>query len=158
MGREIRKVPANWEHPRVDRHGRNDYQPMYDEYYLDALNKWWDNHTKWLNGTHEDFGRDPGLKERYQFYAMWDGSPPDIEYYRTINWSEEEANCFQMYETVSEGTPVSPVFASLELLSNWLVAEKGYSKQQADGFCGNGYAPSRIINNGVITDGLGKEL
>ena len=35
MGRELRKVPANWEHPK-DEDGK--YHPMYNQYYGDALN------------------------------------------------------------------------------------------------------------------------
>lgn len=27
MGREVRMVPANWEHPR---NGRGDYEPLFD--------------------------------------------------------------------------------------------------------------------------------
>lgn len=37
MGRELRSVPANWEHPKKD---NGEYQPMFNEYYGDALNEW----------------------------------------------------------------------------------------------------------------------
>ena len=33
MGREIRKVPPNWEHPKK---ADGTYHPMYDEYFDDA--------------------------------------------------------------------------------------------------------------------------
>lgn len=39
-------------------------------------------------------------------------------------WSVKEANHYQMYETVSAGTPISPVMPSPERLAQWLVANK----------------------------------
>ncbi len=107
MGRELRKVPANWEHPKKD-DGR--YHPMYDEFYGDALNKWLEEHTKWLDGTHEDLKDKPERKEQYPFYAMWGGNPPDVEYYQTKKYLPEELTHIQLYESTSEGTPKSPVF------------------------------------------------
>lgn len=38
--------------------------------------------------------------------------------------SPEQRTHFQYYETVSEGTPVSPIFASQEALARWLVAHE----------------------------------
>ena len=44
MGRELRRVPPNWEHPTKGpdcRYGREgDYQPMFDEHIDDAFSKW----------------------------------------------------------------------------------------------------------------------
>jgi hypothetical protein len=37
MGREIRRVPANWEHPKDERDGG--YIPMYDDDFDAALAK-----------------------------------------------------------------------------------------------------------------------
>lgn len=58
MGREIREVPENWQHPT---NGLGAYEPMFAH-----------------------------------------------------SWTKEEATCFQVYETVTEGTPLSPVFKSLD--------------------------------------------
>lgn len=60
MGREIRKVPANWEHPKSD--GR--YQPMFDLYYGDAIDEWIKGHNAWQDGSHSDLIAEPELKER----------------------------------------------------------------------------------------------
>lgn len=107
MGRELRKVPANWEHPkRPD--GR--YQPMFDKYYGDALKLWLQENEAWENGTHKDLICNPSLKDDYPFYAMWGGNPPDVDYYQTKKYSPEELTHIQLYETTSEGTPKSPVF------------------------------------------------
>lgn len=38
LGREIRKVPANWQHPRDE---LGDFKPLYDEDYQTVCHKWW---------------------------------------------------------------------------------------------------------------------
>lgn len=112
MGRELRKVPANWEHPK-----RRDgsWQPMRNEFYGDELNEWIINNSKWNNGTHPDLLTSRTTKEEYPFYAMWAGNPPCVEYYHTRKFSEEELTHIQLYESTSEGTPVTPVFKADEL-------------------------------------------
>jgi hypothetical protein len=70
MGREVRKVPASWQHPT----GEHGFIP------LDA-----------------------------------DDMP---------QWKPGEATCFQMYENVTEGTPLSPVMDSPEALAQWLADNK----------------------------------
>lgn len=45
---------------------------------------------------------------------------PDPNVY-TPNWSEGECTHLQMYETTSEGTPISPVMETPEELAQWLV-------------------------------------
>lgn len=118
MGRQLRKVPANWEHPKND---EGEYKPMHNEFYGEALNKWLQNHNQWLDGTHPDLIEDPLLKEKYPFYAMWDDNAPDVENYQTKKYSDEELTHIQLYETTSEGTPISPVFKAneLEKLCEW---------------------------------------
>lgn len=111
MGRELRKVPANWEHPKKD---DGSYHPMFDRYYLDELNEWLDGHNLWLSGKHPDLIEDPSLKEKYPFYAMWHGDPPDVAYYQAKKYKPEELTHIQLYETTTEGTPKTPVFRSDE--------------------------------------------
>lgn len=111
MGRELRKVPANWEHPKRE---DGSYQPMYDKFYGDAFNDWLKEHNQWLDGTHPDLKDNPELKEEYPFFAMWGGSPPDVEYYHTKKYLPEELTHIQLYESTSEGTPQSPVFKNDE--------------------------------------------
>lgn len=118
MGRELRKVPANWEHPKKD---NGKYHPMFNEYYGDALTDWLKEHNAWENGTHSDLVDEPERKTKYPFYAMWEGNPPDVEYYQTKKYADEELTHIQLYETTSEGTPTSPVFKAdeLEKLCEW---------------------------------------
>ena len=123
MGREIRRVPPNWEHPR-DRRGN--YQPLHDEEYETAAKKWVDAFLKWENGKDPD-------REEYEtrYYWDWAGGPPDEEYYRPA--FTDEPTHYQIYETVSEGTPTSPVFATLDEMKGWLIRE-GYSETAAAKF------------------------
>jgi hypothetical protein len=111
MGRELRKVPANWEHPRKD---NGNYQPMVNKFYGDAFNDWLEEHNQWLDGTHPYLKENPERKEEYPFYAMWGGNPPDVEYYHTKKYLPEELTHIQLYEDTSEGTPNSPVFKAEE--------------------------------------------
>lgn len=72
------------------------------------------------------------------------------------NWEEVEPPAgegYQMWETVSEGSPVSPVFASKETFVAWLIAE-GYSENAAKQFAEVGYAFSMVIANGQIYENL----
>jgi hypothetical protein len=161
MGREIRKVPKNWEHPKSDRgYGRGmEFTPLYDQDYLTEITEWIKNHELWLKGEHEDQKEPDGCKEK--FYAEWGGDPPHVEAYRPA-WTEP-ADHFQVYETVSEGTPVSPVFATKEEMIEYLVANGdfwdqrrgngGWSRSAAEGFVKFESCPSLIIANGKVMTG-----
>ncbi|WP_285011240.1 hypothetical protein [Pedobacter faecalis] len=120
MGREIRRVPEGWEHPKEN--GR--YIPMFDTFYLDALNDWLKEHNAWQLGTHADLIGNPDRKIEYPFYAMWGGNPPDVESYHTRLYSHDELTHIQLYESTSEGTPLSPVFHKddFDKLCEWAAA------------------------------------
>ena len=60
--------------------------------------------------------------------------------------SAEQKSCFQIYQNVSEGTPVSPIFRSKEELCQWMVAQ-GESQESAAAFLELGHAPSLVISN-----------
>jgi len=179
MGREIRKVTPNWEHPKRTKYnpfkGRDEesYQQLFDRAYAPAMAEWIENHLKWERGEHED--QKDGDMAEYRHYAQWNGGPPDVEYYRP-DWKPEEATWWQVYETVSEGTPVTPPFATREELVEYLV-ENGdfwdqsrraegpiggfqmpcdpWPRKQAESFVfGSGWAPSLIVENGVVKTGV----
>ncbi len=98
--------------------------------------------------------------------------PPDPEYYRP-QWGEGLATWWQVYETVSEGTPVTPPFATREELVEYLV-ENGdfwdqarrkrgwtitdcapWSRATAEKFVlGSGCAPSMISFGGRLMSGV----
>ena len=121
MSRELRKVPANWEHPKRE---NGTYQPMLKTFYGDALKDWFEQNEKWENGTHPDLIAEPELKNEFPLFAMWHGDSPNVKYYQAKKYTEEELTHIQLYETTSEGTPLSPVFHKddFEQLCEW--AEK----------------------------------
>lgn len=178
MGREIRKVIPNWEHPQRTKYNpfkmrdETGFQPLYNESYKDAMAEWIKEHEQWERGEHPD-QQDAGIKATYRYYANWSGNAPDVEYYRP-QWTPEEMTWFQVYETVSEGTPVTPPFATKEELIEYLVANgdfwdqsrrkegrssvmpcEPWSRKQAEAFVnGPGWAPSLIVTNGHVMTGV----
>lgn len=140
MGREIRKVPTGWHHPRNE---QGHFQPLYNESFKEAAQEWTDNFINWQNGTHKHIVEDPALKVKYPFYWQWSDGPPDEEYYRPE--FDSEPTCFQIYETVSEGTPTSPVFNTKQDMITWLISE-GYGREQAENFVSSEWAPSMILS------------
>lgn len=66
---------------------------------------------------------------------------------------------WQLWETVTEGSPISPVFTAPEELARWMVS--GASKwtmpqdyESALGFVKAGWAPTMVVQDGVMTDGV----
>lgn len=55
---------------------------------------------------------------------------------------------WQVWETVSEGSPISPVFETGEACAKWLV-DQGYSANAAVAFVENGWVPSMVMVGGV---------
>lgn len=123
MGREIRHVPPDWQHP-VNEAGR--YQPLFNKTYWMAIKDqllelgWYLKHPQ-------------SIREWFDF--------PDKAYYRP---RFKDASAYQIYETVSEGTPVSPVFTNKADLKGWLL-EQGYSDYAADQFIKSEWVPSMVF-------------
>ena len=126
MGRAVRKVPANWAHPK-DEHGS--YIPLFDRFET-ALADWQEGNRQWEAGYMEDFRFFPEAPERrwkpkpddpsYDLpYAEWAGPCP-LKEDCMPDWPESERTHLQMYETTTEGTPISPVMVSAEQLALWL--------------------------------------
>lgn len=76
-------------------------------------------------------------------------------------WGETEPPAgegWQVWETVSEGSPISPVFADREGLIRWLMskaynwgASRPLTREQAENFTASGWAPTAVITaEGVI--------
>lgn len=147
MGREIRMVPPNWEHPKTTRPnhrlGRMEecYQPLYDNDFETAMQAWLDELEEWKNGKMAEEAADPKFgtgidtTQPYRSFCEWSHCAPTPEYYRPV-W-KEDCTWIQMYETVSEGTPVSPAFATPEELIDYLVANGDFwdQKRRAEGNC-----------------------
>lgn len=124
MSREVRRVPPDWEHPRMKNgfryygHTEVALQPMFDESYRAAKERYDAGLLRWKQG--EDPGQQRrGLPKTEAEYRDYHGGPGDRNYYRP-DWPEESRTAYQVYETVTEGTPISPVFADREDLIAWL--------------------------------------
>lgn len=148
MGREVRMVPPNWEHPKQNGSHYGRLQPMYDESFSDA---WKD----WLKELDEWRAKYPsGINEDGIAFIDWHASPPDRKYYRP--WNDNEATWFQLWETVSEGTPVSPPFATKEELAQHLSKHgtfwdnTGWGIEKARAFVEEGLASSMMVMGGKI--------
>ncbi len=138
MGREVRMVPPNWKHPKTERDAGQP-QPMHKGTYEAAREKWLKELAEWDPAQHE------GLD-----YWEYEGPPPDRPYYEPF--SVAEATWFQLWETVSEGTPVSPPFATKEELAAYLAVngddwderpgKGGWGIERARAFVEAGWAPS----------------
>lgn len=136
MGRELRKVPANWKHPKNEYEA---YIPMYEKFPYSLSEVLEGLKSGWL----------VGIGPHYNVQVM-------------PNWKKEEKTHYQMYENTSEGTPISPPLASSEELAKWLTdnsANAGgggtatyeqWLKICVDG----GRAPTFILTNGILYSGV----
>jgi hypothetical protein len=141
MSREVRRVHKDWIHPEGE-NGRA-HKPLYEGYSEDK-----ENFLELLNAE--------GLQEALDNF----GSAPDINDYMP-EWEESEKTHLMMYETTSEGTPISPAFETPEELAQWLVDNNasafGRSTGSYEGWLRvamGGYAPSMIITDGVMKTGV----
>lgn len=161
MGREVRLVPPNWQHPRCD---RGDLQPMYRGPFSKVFTQWLEDFDRIRRGDLSETERECYAGEIP--LAEWlkdEGSPLDPAYYTP--WEPKDATWFQVWETVSEGTPVTPAFATASELIDYLVeggddwdrrrGRRGYTRAQAEAFVDVGSAPTMMIDsNGSATLGI----
>ena len=178
MGREIRKVPPHWEpplrKPETDRYRHGGFQPMFDEMFDGVFADWLVNFDRFREGKLTEFEREcypNGLQD----WLQDEGIPPNPEYYRPYH--DDEATWLQVYETVSEGTPVSPAFATPDELIKYLAENGDYWDQKrckepdwgrlwggtpgvsgwgikaATAFVSAGWAPSFVASSEDVIDG-----
>ena len=150
MGREIRRVPPGWQHPK-DKRGH--YMPLYDKDYESALAEYQQRLDDWDNDVGGERSR---AQEKHPDITLgeWDGGPPDRDYYRQKWGDDNPATHYQVYEDVSEGTPVSPVLASLKEMKGWLLSQ-GFSEHATDKFIELEWAPSMIFTPEKGVSGIG---
>lgn len=154
MGREVRRVIPNWEHPKRERYDIrthayvSSYQPLYDCAFAPKMREWIADWESWERGERPDYC---SAESTTLPYWEWAGGPPDPEYHRP-DWKPEDMTWWQVYETVSEGTPVTPPFATPEELIEYLAANGDFwdqkrgdgpwSRANAEQFVKRGWAPS----------------
>ena len=135
MGREVRRVPEHWQHPEDD---SGEYIPLMRDYRA-AL--------EYRNPHHEWY--DP------------EGTDPDPAKY-IPEWPENEKTHIQMYETCSEGTPISPVMDTPENLAHWLedndASASGYMTATYEEWlavCKGSFTPTAVLlQNGKLISGV----
>lgn len=143
MGLEIRRVKPDWEPPTEGRtnsstreasqryspdNGWEQWHPHYDTDWLSEWRRWQVGRIRWylmrpliwlatMLGMFymKSYGWPRWCSESY---AGDCGGPPQWQSYRP-RWSDKERTHFQLYETVSEGTPLSPPMPDVESLSQW---------------------------------------
>lgn len=136
-------------------------KPLYNRSFAEAVNEWKEGFAEWERGERPDYCS--AENAALEFWE-WHGEPPDRESYRP-EWTEQDATWFQVYETVSEGTPVTPAFSTREELIDYLVnhgdywdqrrGNGGISREAAEAFVmGDGFVLSMSISKGVITAGI----
>ena len=158
MGREIRRVPPNWQHPKHEvirfHLGQLQYveedRSMHDRRYEDAIEQWIKDRAEWQAKPEHDCT-----------FEDWEGKAPDPDDYRP--WKDEEATWYQLWQTVSEGSPVSPPFATLDELAAYLAengdywdqsrGHGGWGIERAKRFCEHGWAPSFVVSASGIQEG-----
>jgi hypothetical protein len=163
MGREIRRVPPNWEHPKETK-GQYErgqfvikevYIPLYDISFNESAKEWLDELALWLEGKHDSQLEPDSTANNYprtiRGYTDYYEKFPNADHYRP-EWDEADCTAYQIYETVSEGTPVSPVFQTEQEIIDWLV-DRGHSLNSATQFVKHKWAPSMLM--AVNPDGTG---
>jgi hypothetical protein len=163
MGREIRMVPADWQHPR-DEVGR--LKPLHDGFNKN-LADWNEGNDKWRQGfisrwTPSGYEWEPrgDTCKTCKSYADWAGDQPKSDDYMP-DWPASERTHLMMYETTSEGTPLSPACATPEELARWL-ADNGASAfgretatyDQWLTMCRRGWAPSAVMSARGLESGV----
>jgi hypothetical protein len=114
MGTEIRMVPENWEHPK-DKLGH--YIPLYGISYEEAANKWIDR----FNSFKPDFF--------CKYYWEYCDVPLEEEH---VKYTKDQQSWYQVYENISEGTPITPPFETKEALINYLYSCGDYDNSIID--------------------------
>ena len=131
------------------------FMPLKNKTHAEALSEYEKERSEWDAGIYPEWTSEESKKLSYDEY---DGGPPDPDYYRPAYATEPTH--YQVYETVSEGTPVTPVFATPEALIDYLAehgtfwdqrssfgpARGGWGRENAEAFVrGGGWMPTIVI-------------
>ena len=164
MGREVRMVHENWEHPKYE---NGKYIPLMNGDFSNILSKYKEEKSQWEKGFRTDFegGWKPKSEDELKMsFIDWNGEEPKIEDYMP-QWEDDEKTHLQMYEDTSEGTPISPIFSNANDLARWL------SDNNASAFggmtaayeewlsmIGKGYAVGMVMDKNGLRSGVAGTL
>lgn len=161
MGREVRSVPEDWQHPKKE---NGEYRPLLPASWDDAFKEWMTGWKNWQKGLRRDWGTDElepiDDKDKSTTYSDYSGNIPNPDDYMP-EWSDAERTHIQMYEDTTEGTPISPVMKTPEELARWLVDNNasafGGQTASYEGWlrvAQGGFAPSFVVSNEGIQSGV----
>jgi len=164
MGRGIRRVPADWEHPQ-DEDGTyrplltgytgalRDWEEAREHWERGEVHRWVDDEFKWVPAGNEGPNTDESFED-------WYGTKPVQDRYMP-EWPEDQRTHLQMYETCSEGTPISPVMRAPEELARWLADNNASAfgamtatYEQWLVICVDGWAPSAALTDRGLCSGV----
>jgi len=150
-------VHPDWKHPTEINYARGravEFVPLMRESYREASEAWVVELATWTPSD-EDGARFP-----WEDGAL--GPHPDDENEpRMPYWPEAERTAWCVYESVTDGTPISPVFKTRDELVAWLMQPagsdplgtrwgmQGLSREAAEKFA----SPRGWIPSGAISDG-----
>lgn len=152
MSREVRRVPAGWEHPRTD---DGSYVPLHlGSQYAPQLREWRSERDLWGHGI-VMVGPDEQLRDiaaaDCSSFEDWAGAEPVARDYMP-DWAADECTHWQMYETTTAGTPLSPPLQTPEELASWLAEHEASacglmlaSREQWLAMILVGYAPGLVV-------------
>jgi len=145
MGREVRHVPENWQHPKKP---NGNYKPLFEGPFSERLAKWQKEKAEWQ------------MRDECETYEEWAGNAPQQSEYMP-EWPESECTHIQMYEDTTEGNPISPVMKTPEELARWLADNNAsaFGDMTATydewlSMINGGYSVSGIIVNGELKSGV----
>lgn len=154
MGREVRMVPKNWIHPV---NGRGEHVPLHEGPYSKRAAEWDEERRQWNAGLRRDYSKaglafKPRDADDTGTYAEYAGDRPRPEDYMP-EWPDAERTHLMMYETCSEGTPLSPPMPDAESLAHHLAdtgaSAFGYETATYEQWLSTikaGYAPSAVFS------------
>lgn len=153
----LAEAQADWEAERKETLSDGTLDKVWTQ---DDLDRWEREHPTRVDDI-EQIRRDLG-KPIWASVEDYIGGAPDERdstLYTPEGWPPKEERGWVVYETVSEGTPITPCFATAAELVDWL-AEKGtawdapMSREGAERFVGSGWVPSIIVHGDVVRSGL----
>ena len=154
MGREVRMVPKDWEHPKRE---SGDFIALHDSDFIACTDDWNKECARWNAGEYPDYVSEDSKKMSYE---EWAGGKPEEEDYMPT-FPEGTATHCMMYETTTEGTPISPAFESPEQLARWLYENEASSFGSRTAsyeswlrVAKGGFACSMVIDGGQIKSGV----
>lgn len=185
MGLEVREVPVDYRHPTWKELREQGYAipdsldiaMKYDPNRIHQLasrfdHTWEEAFAEWEESRPTPDNFKPWIAESYPAQSfehamvMWmEDHPRDPIMYRP-EWPEDAEMGIQIWETVSEGSPCSPVFKTDEDMVQWLMSDDrpkpydpywlppNYSEQNARAFVTDRWVPSLVISGGQVYRGI----